>query len=97
MIIILNGLMKKKQWVLNNNFTFIECKWWKIERYECTLVKRDRTWWLKTMEEIHKFWEEVDYYKNNDNSELINRINNSKKRKCKRGPDEIITTDKCLL
>jgi len=88
---------EKKQWVLNNNFTFIECKWWKIERYECTLVKRDRTWWLKTMEEIHKFWEEVDYYKNNDNSELINRINNSKKRKCKRGPDEIITTDKCLL
>jgi len=88
---------EQKQWILNNNYTFIECKWWKIERYECTLVKRNRDWWLKTMEEIHQFWEEVEYYKNNDNTDLVNRIKNGKKRKCKRDPDEIITTDKCLL
>lgn len=88
---------EQKNWILNNNHKFIESKWWKIERYECTLVKRNRNWWLKTMEEIHKFWEEVEYYKNNDKSEIINRINNNKKRKFKKEPDNIISTDKCLL
>ena len=88
---------KQKNWIINNNHKFIESKWWKIERYECTLVKRDRNWWLRTMEEIQKFWEEVEYYKINDKTDIINRINNSKKRKFKKEPDEIITTDKCLL
>jgi len=88
---------EQKNWIINNNHKFIESKWWKIERYECTLVKRDRNWWLRTMEEIQKFWEEVEYYKINDKTDIINRINNSKKRKFKKEPDEIITTDKCLL
>ena len=31
--------------------------WWRIEHYECTLVYRDRDWWLDTMPKI------LDFYK----------------------------------
>ena len=41
----------------------MEAKWWKIERYECTLVKRDKEWWIETMEDIFKFSKDVQYYK----------------------------------
>ena len=42
---------------------YVEAKWWKIERYECTLVKRDREWWNETAKLIYKFWKDVEYYK----------------------------------
>ena len=33
---------KKKQWILNKNYVYVESKYWKITRYECTLVKREQ-------------------------------------------------------
>ena len=39
------------------NLTFKE-HWWKITRYECTLVRRDE-WWLSVMPDIIKFWGDV--------------------------------------
>ena len=37
--------------------------WWKIERYECTLVGRDRKWWLSVQPKIIDFWSDVLYYR----------------------------------
>ncbi len=73
-------MREKKQWVLNKKYIFVESKYWNITRYECTLVKRDRDWWLKTLPEIIKFWDDVEYYKNN-REELLEIISNQKKRK----------------
>ena len=55
-------------------------KYWKIIRYECTLVKRDKEWWLNTCPLIIKFWDDVNYYKDNK-EELLEIINTKKKRK----------------
>ena len=37
--------------------------WWKIERYECILVGRDRGWWLSVQPKIIDFWSDVLYYR----------------------------------
>ena len=37
--------------------------WWKIERYECVLVGRDRKWWLEVQPKIIDFWEDVLHYR----------------------------------
>ena len=37
--------------------------WWKIERYECSLVGRDRKWWLSVQPKIIDFWEDVLHYR----------------------------------
>ena len=65
----------KKQWLQENNLHFEKVNWWKIERYECTLVKRDKEQWSSIIEDIIKFYTELDYYKNNL-SELNNKIPN---------------------
>ena len=74
---------------------FVEAKWWYIERYECTLVKRDREWWTQTMEKIYLFNKEVEYYKTNGTKELKQKINNNKPYGNK--PFDISSVDECLL
>ena len=72
--------------------------WWRIERYECTLVLRDRKWWLDTIPEILNFWEDVEHYRKVGNQELIdkkqekkNKRKNSKKKEPKKDTKNIIT------
>lgn len=95
-----------KKWAENiiKNYSFdknekVLYNWWKIERYECTLVHRDRVWWLNTMPEIMNFWEDVEHYRLNGNQELIqkklDKQNKRKKKKkendSKKEPINIIT------
>tara|TARA_Y100001958_G_scaffold156007_1_gene147753 strand:- start:110 stop:1264 length:1155 start_codon:yes stop_codon:yes gene_type:complete len=87
-------LKEKKQWILNKNYVFVESKYWKITRYECTLVKRDKKWWLDTCELILNFWKDVEYYKNNLN-ELLKKIETNKKKKQK--IFNIQDIDECLI
>ena len=89
-----NWLKEKKQWILSKNYEYVENKYWKIIRYECTLVKRDPEWWLETNPLIIKFWEEVEYYKNNK-KELLSIIENKKRKKIK--IINIQDVDECLL
>ncbi len=79
--------------------------WWKIERYECTLVGRDREWWNSIVPDILDFWNDVEYYRINGNQELIDKKNKRKKKK-KVEPKNIIIINeeikntienKCLL
>jgi putative phage-type endonuclease len=62
---------------------YIETKWWYIERYECTLIKRDKNFWSDTIPHIIKFWDDVEKYKNLEDGEnkLIKLINNKKTKK----------------
>jgi putative phage-type endonuclease len=54
---------KQKQWIEENQYDFVETKWWYIERYECTLVHRDKQWWLSTVPQIINFWNDVEHYR----------------------------------
>lgn len=92
----LKWIEENKKYIIEQGNTFIESKWWKIERYECTLVKRDRLWWNKNIEKIYNFWEEVKFYRNNDKTTLIDKINENKKNK--RKSNEIVNNfDECLI
>ena len=70
----------KKNWIKENDFEFVEAKWWFIERYECTLVHRDKEWWNNTMHELIEFWKDVDNYKTNGYDDLIQKCEQKKYR-----------------
>ena len=74
----------------NEDHEFVEAKWWYIERYECTLVKRDREWWCTAMEQIYQFYKEVEYYKIHGVEELKRKISSSKSI-------DISSVEECLL
>ena len=62
-------------------------KWWKITRYECTLVRRDRDWWNSVVPDIIQFWADVVHYRNVGNEEVQKRIDGRK-----RGPRKKVFT-----
>ena len=83
----LNDILNwKKQKETEMNLTFKE-HWWKITRYECTLVRRDKEWWLSVIPDIIKFWGDVVHYRKVGNEEVQKRINGRK-----RGPRKKIVT-----
>tara|TARA_Y100001958_G_scaffold150591_1_gene134545 strand:- start:462 stop:1589 length:1128 start_codon:yes stop_codon:yes gene_type:complete len=68
-----------------NKENIFEIKYWKIERYECTLVNRDREWWIENVSKILDFYNDLTEYKNNpEKLELLKqRVEQAKKRKKK--------------
>ena len=62
-------------------------KWWKITRYECTLVRRDRNWWNSVVPDIIQFWADVVHYRKVGNEEVQKRIDGRK-----RGPRKKVFT-----
>lgn len=62
-------------------------KWWKITRYECTLVRRDRDWWNSVVPDIIQFWADVVHYRKVGNEEVQKRIDGRK-----RGPRKKVFT-----
>ena len=61
----------------------IKFHWWKIERYECTLVYRDREWWLDTQPKIIDFWEDVLHYRKIGIQSLLDKKEEKKNKKIK--------------
>ena len=61
---------------------YIETKMWYIDRYEKTLVKRNKELWINLIPDIYKFCKDLYYYRNNI-AELIEIIENNKKNKKK--------------
>jgi len=87
-----------KEWV-NKHSTkenFFEIKYWRIERYECTLVQRDKKWWIETIDKILKFYNDLNHYRTDSEElgKLKKRIDETKKRKKK---IEIVPLDKFQL
>ena len=62
-------------------------RWWKITRYECTLVRRDKEWWISVVPDIIKFWEDVVHYRKVGNEEVKQKIQGRK-----RGPRKKVFT-----
>ena len=71
----------------SDNYDTVKYHWWRIERYECTLVLRDRDWWNGVMPEILNFWEDVEHYREVGNQELIDKKEEKKKKRNKKKED----------
>ena len=61
----------------------VEYHWWKIERYECTLVGRDRQWWLDTQPKIIDFWEDVEHYRKTGIQSILDKKEEKRIKKIK--------------
>ena len=79
----------------------VSVHWWKIIRYECTLVERNQVWWNSIIPDIIQFWEEVEYYRKNGHEDLLQKINEKKQKKSKKFDNTITITEiknmPCLL
>ena len=71
-----------------NNYDTVKYHWWRIERYECTLVLRDRQWWNGVMPEILNFWEDVEHYRKVGNQSLIDKKQERKNKRNKTKKDK---------
>jgi putative phage-type endonuclease len=89
-------IKEKKIEIINNGDEYVESKWWKITRFECTLIKRDYTWWNENVEHILKFYNDMDDCKRDPEklAELKAEIATSKKRSSKK---EIKVDDFALI
>ena len=74
---------EKINYLSENNFTFKEEKYWKIIRYECTLVNRNREWWLNNVVNIYNYYKDLLYYKKDNNIEILKKkvVEESSKKK----------------
>ena len=85
-----NWIKENKEKIEKEGHKFVEAKWWFISRYECTLVKRDKKWWIENIEHILKFYNDLNYYRNPENlSVLKEKVASQKKRKRREEPVEI--------
>ena len=78
----LDTLLNWKREVLSNlreDQLLHEIKWWYVERYECTLVRRDTEWWNSVTPGIIQFWSDVVHYRKVGNEEVQKRINSRKR------------------
>ena len=81
-------IREKKVEIIEGGHEFVESKWWKISRYECTFIERDRNWWNENVEHILKFYTDLKMYKSTPEkiSELKSEIAKKKKRNVKEVP-----------
>ena len=79
----------QRQMIQEHSDKQVTSKWWKIERYECTLVRRDKEWWSSKVPDIMKFWADVVHYRKVGNEEVQKRIDGRK-----RGPRKKVFTIK---
>ena len=73
-----------QEWIQNiEKENLFEIKYWRIERFECTLVKRDYPWWIDNIDKISNFYNELIEYKNDPIllEKLKEKIKNDSKRK----------------
>ena len=65
---------------MEDDYKIYDMNWWKITRYESTLVRRDKDWWLSVVPDIIKFWDEVVHYRKVGNEDVQKRINGRKRK-----------------
>lgn len=74
------------EWIASQSTEHLfEIKWWTITRYETTLVKRNKEWWVGVIDKILKFYQDLLDYRSGvkDIEELKLKVTESKKRKKK--------------
>lgn len=65
----------------NNLFDNVEICYWKVSKYSCVEINRDKNWFDKNLYKFEDFYKEIVYYKNNINLLEINMPNKKKKNK----------------
>jgi hypothetical protein len=76
-------LISSPQKKIDYNYDRIKFHWWKIERYECSLVGRDRKWWLSVQPKIIDFWEDVLHYRKTGIQKLLDEKEAKKTKRIK--------------
>lgn len=86
-----SNLSNTKQEMINwknreiSNFDILvdfKIEYWKIRKYNSQRVYRDKNFFNEEIEDIHKLWDKIEYFKKEENkSEFINTIINNKKSK----------------
>jgi putative phage-type endonuclease len=84
---------QQRSWIQDENKEYVETKWFRIERYECTLVKRDRNLWNDVMPQIIRFWEDVERYRQEGVQELQTKVESKRYKK----PVTFINTKECMI
>jgi putative phage-type endonuclease len=89
-------IKEKKIEIIDNGDEYVESKWWKITRFECTLIERDYNWWNENVEHILKFYTDMEDCKRDPErlADLKAKIAESKKRSSKK---EIKVDDFALI
>ena len=85
------------QFLEENNYTFKEEKFWKITRYECTLVKRNKEWWSNSVSDIYQFYKDLLFYKTDNNVEILKKKVAEKNSKKKVYHVDQVIDDFCLI
>ena len=49
--------------MINGDMYIINIKYWKLEKYSCVLIKRNREWFNNNLEKIINFWKDVEKYR----------------------------------
>jgi hypothetical protein len=63
----------------NPNLEFIGSTFWKLEKYSCILLKRNKEWFKKILPDIKAFWDQVLNYRKNGWEELLKKKKTYKK------------------
>ena len=68
----------------SDNLQYISLSYWKLIKYSCVLIKRNRKWFSEILPNVKAFWDKVVYHRANGWEDLL-----KKKRKYKRKPRNI--------
>lgn len=91
---LLSYIEQETEIILNDpDKNYVTTCWWRLELYSCVLIKRDREWFSSIIPKIHSFWEDVEKYRLQGNTSLIQQ----KKTRIKKKKKTIESIDMCLI
>jgi putative phage-type endonuclease len=75
-----NWYSKKLDELHNGNTIYLHTLYWKLDVYNCQLIRRDQLWVEMHYPTLEKFWNEVLYYRNAGTDALTELQSQSKKK-----------------
>lgn len=60
---LLNDWIEDRKIYYSEHYENVEILYWKIEKYSCTEIKRDKNWFDKKLGLFKDFWNKIEYYK----------------------------------
>ena len=86
--------MKKKLRTIR--MQYFQNNTWFVKEYSCIRIYRNKYWWSNNIDLIKDFWKKIEFYRENDTSDLIkskSKINNNQKNIINKEYDFIIDPD----
>jgi putative phage-type endonuclease len=66
---------------LKKEYKFNKIRYWHLEKSHCYLIKRDREWFKDKQDKLKEFWDDVIYYRNNEEAKMKLKEETSKPEK----------------